>query len=245
MLFLSYFVIKLVIFLNALFLFVIMGRRTIASMVVVAALAGGAVHDGDSLSFRLGLESLPIIGYNLIAVNDSLYRSAMPDQNELHHLKAKGLEVVISTRGHNPGDGFHDDEKDLCGKLDLTYETVQFSASEPSEPEQYIRFIQLLDKYDGKKKLVHCNSGCDRSSLAAALYVLYGGGSLNEANVQFSKQRGFFKQSNYMMRLVSAVAGYIQNKENKAEAMKEFFRSEYLDFYRQNHPNPRQFLRLG
>lgn len=186
---------------------------------------------------------IPLIGYNLEHVAHDLYRSAQPDEKFLKWMKEeKNLGAVFILRGHNPEDRWYRHEIAVCNELGITLYVVELSDRYPAVAEEYIKLLEDFGAAGNKVKLIHCNYGANRSAFAVALYLLYIGKDVEDANAQLKLSRGFIKRDGYMPVLLEKCWNYIRRRESmagesgsressdlpvsRADAMKEFFRSE-------------------
>jgi protein tyrosine phosphatase (PTP) superfamily phosphohydrolase (DUF442 family) len=100
-----------------------------------------------------------------------LYRSAQPSTAELRNLVAAyHIRTVINLRGDNT-DQWYWDEHEAGRSLDVQIVDVGLWAQQPAPADQFVLLVDTLANAPGPI-LVHCNSGGDRSGLAAALGLL-------------------------------------------------------------------------
>ncbi|MGQ0742439.1 MAG: hypothetical protein ACT4OG_09150 [Alphaproteobacteria bacterium] len=126
--------------------------------------------------------------YNLHWVADGVARSAQPYLGFYSvFLRAHGFRSLINLRGHNPRFSWWRREKEICGRLGIAHFDVKLS-SRKLPPREVV--VPLFEAFAGAVKpiLLKCSGGQDRTSFAAALYVLHeqGAGALKEAGAQFA-----------------------------------------------------------
>ncbi|HIH43361.1 TPA: dual specificity protein phosphatase family protein [Candidatus Woesearchaeota archaeon] len=185
------------------------------------------------------IERLPIAGLNLAEVDNFFYRSAQVNEDDLRYLKTKySIETVLILRGEHPEEPWYNKEIKACEKLGITAQAFSFSSKYPSKPDVYIAYITALEQNKHTVKLVHCRSGAERSSLASAFYVLATGGNLSDAKHELDSIHSFVSKYSYMRRLINDIWQFVNGREDRTTAMKEFFSSqEYLRFYEALNPD--------
>lgn len=100
---------------------------------------------------------------NFRFLDQSFASSGLPKDKELVALKQAGFEHVINLI---PGE--FSEEKTQVKKLGMTFEQVPVVWKEPTL-ENFKTFVQLMNKYEGEKVLVHCQLNY-RASAFAYLY---------------------------------------------------------------------------
>jgi protein tyrosine/serine phosphatase len=136
------------------------GRRTaaIAGVAVFIALvwhAGAMVLNGN---FH---EILP----------GELYRSAQLTPAQLAACSQRyGIRTVLNLRGENSGSAWYKAELAETRQLGITHIDFSMSASSGLTLAQAQQLVSIL-KQARKPLLIHCQSGADRTGLAAALYL--------------------------------------------------------------------------
>ena len=126
--------------------------------------------------------------YNLHWVADGVARSAQPYLGFYAvFLTAHGFRSLINLRGHNPRFSWWRREKRICEELGVKHFDVKMS-SRKLPPREVV--AGLFEAFDAAPKpmLMKCSGGQDRTSLAAALYLLHKNGpdALAEARAQFA-----------------------------------------------------------
>jgi protein tyrosine/serine phosphatase len=100
-----------------------------------------------------------------------LYRSAQPSAHDLIVDAARyRIRTVINLRGPNAGKRWYDSERRSADALGLRMIDVPLSAKHVLSGDQAEALIETMRGAD-KPILLHCASGADRTSLAAALYL--------------------------------------------------------------------------
>lgn len=103
-------------------------------------------------------------------------------------LRAHGIVTVLNLRGPNPKHLWWAYEKGVCDARGIAHIDVMLNSRRLPTKQM---LLNLLDAFDRAQApvLVKCSGGQDRSSFAAALYLLHtrGVGALNEAHGQFAR----------------------------------------------------------
>jgi protein tyrosine/serine phosphatase len=137
------------------------------------------------------------LGYRILSGNfhtvvaGELYRSAQVTPTRLEaYQRLHGIRTVINLRGAKPQAAWYRDEVAAADQLGIVHIDFRMSARRPLSMDQAHALLALL-KTAPKPILVHCESGADRSGLAAALYLagIYGAGA-REAQRQLSIRFG-------------------------------------------------------
>jgi hypothetical protein len=102
-------------------------------------------------------------------------------------LKGRGIRGVINLRGPNPKFGWWRKEKRVCATLGVFHVDVVLNSRRLPTPPMLRALIAAFDAAP-KPVLLKCSGGQDRSSFAAALYILHrkGWGAFDEASAQFA-----------------------------------------------------------
>jgi hypothetical protein len=103
-------------------------------------------------------------------------------------LRANGIKALINLRGRHPTWRWWRKEDRICRTLGVAhYDATLNSRYLPTRA----MLIALFDAFDAAPRpfLIKCSGGQDRSSFAAALYIVHSKGwsALEEARVQFSR----------------------------------------------------------
>ena len=119
-------------------------------------------------------------------VSGAVYRSAQPSKRDLRKLvPTYGIHTVINLRGDNT-DPWYFQEHETAQELDVKVVDVGLWACQPPPADQFRLLVDTLADAP-TAILVHCNSGGDRSGLAAALAILLrSDGTITEARRQLS-----------------------------------------------------------
>ena len=126
--------------------------------------------------------------YHLHWVTPGLARSAQPYLGfYAAFLRPHGFKSLINLRGENPGLSWWRTEKRTAGALGITHFDVKLSSRNiPSRSG----LAKLFDAFERAAPpiLIKCSGGQDRTSLAAALYLLQRDGpkALAQAEAQFA-----------------------------------------------------------
>ncbi|MCB9880165.1 MAG: tyrosine-protein phosphatase [Planctomycetes bacterium] len=116
--------------------------------------------------------SLPALlacgGMRHIAGTKSL-RAPQPTVDELEWaIRAHGIKTIICLRAPAAGQPWYDAEVAACARLGVRHVALGWSAL-GTDDDRIEAFIDVLNTCDGPV-LLHCRSGHDRTSLAAAIY---------------------------------------------------------------------------
>ncbi len=103
-------------------------------------------------------------------------------------LRARGIRAVLNLRGSNPGYWWWRYETGTCARLGIVHRDVKLNSRQLPTREM---LLALLDAFQTAPQpfLVKCSGGQDRTSFAAALYVLDANGwtAMPQADAQFAR----------------------------------------------------------
>jgi protein tyrosine/serine phosphatase len=119
-----------------------------------------------------GVVADAVLSNNLhVVVPSEVYRSAQPEPGFLTRLSQEvGLRTVINLRGANPGAGWYQSEMAEAARLGVRVIDFKMKASRDLTPNQAAQLMELM-RDAPKPLLIHCQSGVDRTGLAAALFL--------------------------------------------------------------------------
>jgi protein tyrosine/serine phosphatase len=126
--------------------------------------------------------------YHLHWVTPELARSAQPYLGFYGpFLRPHGFRALINLRGENTGSGWWHSEKRAAEKLGIAHFDVKLSSRNLPSRSNLAALVQAFSVAKSPL-LVKCSGGQDRTSLAAALYLLLRGGpdALASAEAQFA-----------------------------------------------------------
>ena len=104
-------------------------------------------------------------------VAHELYRSAQPSADDIgRYRRTLGIRTIINLRGENAGTDWYDDELRAARSQGVQHVDFRMSARRGLTNAQAWRLIALMRSMP-KPILIHCESGADRSGLAASLYL--------------------------------------------------------------------------
>lgn len=133
---------------------------------LAAGLALGTVLAGLAEARRMAAT-----GNEHVVVPDRAYRSGQPRPGRLARLAREcGLRTVVSLRGDGAAP-WAVAEATEAQELGLSLETITLSATHPPAPAEVRRLIEVFDRSE-HPLLIHCQSGADRTGLAATAYLL-------------------------------------------------------------------------
>lgn len=103
-------------------------------------------------------------------------------------LRKHGIAAVINLRGPNPTWRWWHYERRVCTKLGIAHVDAMLSSRRLPTRQMLVELIAALDTAP-MPVLLKCSGGQDRTSFAAALYVLHtkGWGAMEEARAQFAR----------------------------------------------------------
>ena len=103
-------------------------------------------------------------------------------------LEKNGLKAVINLRGHHPKFAWWVYESETCARLGVAHFDAMMDSRRLPLKEM---LVALFDAFDAAPRpfVVKCSGGQDRTSLAAALYIVHrrGWGARDEALKQFAR----------------------------------------------------------
>ncbi len=119
-----------------------------------------------------------------IVEDGHLYRSGQMGSQRLEHTIAKhAVKTVISLRGPDPDAPWYQEELAVCQTLGVGHHDVAWSKAVLPTPESLNRLVALF-REGPAPILVHCQGGTHRSAVAAAVYLLLAGATVDEARHQ-------------------------------------------------------------
>jgi protein tyrosine/serine phosphatase len=132
--------------------------QVVCVLLIGVGLAGG---------WAIGLQ---LVG-NIHVVEDGiLYRSAQLSGQKLATVvNAYGIKSVINLRGENGGLRWYDDEMEVTAAHGASHFDVRMSALRDTDDATVTQLMEIL-RTAPRPLLIHCESGSDRTGLAAALY---------------------------------------------------------------------------
>ncbi|HXL98613.1 MAG TPA: hypothetical protein VN932_01685 [Rhizomicrobium sp.] len=135
------------------------------------------------------MRSLPDILYNFHwIVPGEAARSAQAYAGFLGpFLKGRGIASVINLRGPNAKFGWWRYEKRVCERLGVAHIDVMLNSRRLPTQQMLLNLLAAFEA-SAKPLLLKCSGGQDRSSFAAALYIVHrkGWGAFDEALAQFA-----------------------------------------------------------
>ncbi|MFK7876041.1 MAG: sulfur transferase domain-containing protein [Paracoccaceae bacterium] len=129
---------------------------------------------------------------NFSKVAREVYRANQPSPDRLKTYRDQGIKTILNLRGAsaNPPYLF---AKDACAKLGLhLIDVPSFSARQAPSRDTLQTILNALQTCE-KPVLMHCKSGADRTSLAAVVYLLSQGASVDSARKHLSIRFIHFK----------------------------------------------------
>jgi len=123
-----------------------------------------------------------------------LYRSNHPTPGNLRvFVRRVGIRSVINLRGlaKNGSDAL---SRDAAARLGLDFYDMAMESRGAPHKDRILRLAEIFAGMRGPA-LIHCKSGADRAGLAAGLFILLHGGTVDEAMGQLSLRYGHIKQA--------------------------------------------------
>lgn len=131
---------------------------------------------------------------NFHKVTPELWRSAQPGPGTIAMLKRRGLKTIINLRGASIS-GSCVIEAQACRRLGIELIDLPMKSKRAPEPGQVVALAKAFDTI-AYPALIHCKSGADRASFAAALFlILHEHRTLDEARAQLSWRYGHVKSA--------------------------------------------------
>jgi protein tyrosine/serine phosphatase len=98
------------------------------------------------------------------------YRSAQLDRTRLqYYIKKYGIRSVVNLRGRFADEAWYVNEIRTCSDLGVEHYDLELSALHEPDSSQ-VRQLLAIFKAAPRPVLIHCQSGADRSGLAAAMW---------------------------------------------------------------------------
>ncbi|HVK60765.1 MAG TPA: dual specificity protein phosphatase family protein [Bdellovibrionales bacterium] len=118
------------------------------------------------------------------------YRMAQPTAGEIEELVKKyGIKTIINLRGKQVGEWWYDNEKEATDRLGINQVDLPFSSEALQFPREWKKYLKTLETAE-RPILIHCRSGADRTSEAAAVYAMEYMGHSRERALQ--EQMSYF-----------------------------------------------------
>ncbi len=153
-----------------------------------------------------------------------LYRSNHPTPGNLRAFTARaGLKSLINLRGQTRS-GSDALSREAASKLGLDFYDMAFESRGAPHKERILRLAEIIRTMRAPA-LLHCKSGADRAGLAAGLYILIEGGTVEQALAQLSLRFGHIKQSK-----TGILDAFFELYRRTGEGRKEF-----LDWVREDY----------
>jgi protein tyrosine/serine phosphatase len=155
------------------------------------------------------------LGSNLnIVVPGRCFRAAQPSGEDVdRYARQMGIRTIINLRGY--------DEHAWYVREHLTAEShgirvvdAGFWASAQPTPDEFLHIVRAIDE-SAEPILLHCESGIDRSGLAAAIYLLLKtDASIDRARQQLSWRFGHFARgrAGCQDRILDAYADWLMER---------------------------------
>jgi protein tyrosine/serine phosphatase len=125
-------------------------------------------------------------------IDHKVYRSAQLGSESLEsHIAREGVRSIVNLRGFNPGREWYQQECAVAMRNGVRHFDLPIDSDSPPTGQELADLVQVL-KTCPKPVLLHCQSGIDRSGVAAAISVLLldKEGTLDKALDQLSLRFG-------------------------------------------------------
>jgi protein tyrosine/serine phosphatase len=153
-----------------------------------------------------------------------LYRCNHPPPLRLAALTRRlGLRTLINLRGAT-GNGSDALSRETAARLGLAFVDLPLQSGRPPRRDDILR-LHAVYRDMREPALIHCKSGADRAGLAAALFVLFSGGSVATAQRQLAVRFGHFTHSR-----AGVLDAFLRRYQQDAEGRKPF-----LDWLEQDY----------
>jgi protein tyrosine/serine phosphatase len=131
-------------------------------------------------------QSCSILQSNLQVVEPGqFYRSGQMTGIELEAVAGRrDIKTVINLRGESPGEAWYRIEIAACERNNVVHHDLLWSMLQIPTPESLVQLIDWI-KSEPRPILVHCQAGVHRAAVAAAVYRLLRGDSVNDAREEF------------------------------------------------------------
>ncbi len=103
-------------------------------------------------------------------LNEWLYRSPQPQEEDFSLMKSKGIRTVVNFRQEG---GKIDWEKEKVEALGMNYVSLPWTIRRPVQPELLDEFFKVLDDPKNRPVLFHCKHGRDRSGVMSVLALMH------------------------------------------------------------------------
>ncbi len=101
---------------------------------------------------------------NFAEVTPDLYRGGQPTDAAFADLKKRGVDIIVDMRSGSRGH-----EKQVVTNLGMHYVQIAWHCPFPTD-KPFADFLKIVQGNPGKKIMVHCRLGDDRTGMAIASY---------------------------------------------------------------------------
>ncbi len=160
---------------------------------------------------------------NMSHVVPGVYRSNQPSPKRIQKYAAMGIKTIVNLRGPSGMPPF-EFEKEACDAYGITLLSVPGLSARAAPPRHVLQDVLQTISTAQHPLMFHCKSGADRTSLAAALYLLsVTGASVSTARKQFGLRYIHFKWTE------AGVLDYILDQYEIAQSESGISFQEWLD----------------
>ena len=118
-------------------------------------------------------------------------------------------------------------DRDAAARLGLDFYDMAMESRGAPHKDRILRLAEILATMRGPA-LIHCKSGADRAGLAAGLFVLIEGGTVEEALKQLSWRFGHIKQAKTGI-LDAFFLTYQRDGEARGKKFLDWVREDYSE----------------
>ena len=178
------------------------------------------------------------LGSNLhTVVPGRCYRAAQPSPRDLHqYAQTLGIRSIVNLRGYDEH-AWYATERMTAESLGICFINAGLWASAQPTAEEFLEIVRAVDESE-EPILVHCESGIDRSGLAAAIFLLLKtDASLEQARRQLGLRYGHFAsgRAGCQDRILDAYADWLLERAlaHRPEEFRRWARGSYQPEVRQ------------
>lgn len=121
---------------------------------------------------------------NFHRLDTGVWRSNHPTEKRFRTYARQGFKTILNLRGASMEPQYQL-EKKLCDELGFTLIDLPLSAVDAPSRDHALKLLEIFDSAE-RPMIIHCKSGADRTSIAAAFYQLHRGAGIAAARKQFS-----------------------------------------------------------
>ena len=116
-----------------------------------------------SLAANMAIAAPVLDAPNVVPISESLVTSGQPTAAGLAELSSQGFGAVINLAPTTVPDAVHD-ESEIIQKQGLAYVNIPINFNQPTDSD-FQEFVAAMNRFKGKKVLVHCQVNMRASSM--------------------------------------------------------------------------------